>query len=65
MAYQGILKPQGEVHLLHEIVGTKIVGTKVHAPFAINQEVYVLPMENVLATKVCDPLNKLQLICWS
>ncbi|KAE9389558.1 P-loop containing nucleoside triphosphate hydrolase protein [Gymnopus androsaceus JB14] len=36
---------------LLEIDGAKLVGSKIKAPFAINPEVYVLPMENVLATK--------------
>ncbi|KAE9383077.1 Nucleotidylyl transferase [Gymnopus androsaceus JB14] len=34
-----------------KIDGAKLVGTKIKAPFAINPEVYVLPMENFLATK--------------
>ncbi|THH28181.1 hypothetical protein EUX98_g6001 [Antrodiella citrinella] len=51
MAYQGAIKPQGHVNQLVEIDGAKIVGTKINAPFALNPEVYVLPMETVLATK--------------
>ena len=53
MAFQGIITPRGEINQLLEIDGSKIVGTKIKAPFAIHPEVYVLPMENVLATKVC------------
>jgi leucyl-tRNA synthetase len=53
MAFQGIITPRGEITQLLEIDGSKIVGTKIKAPFAIHPEVYVLPMENVLATKVC------------
>jgi leucyl-tRNA synthetase len=53
MAFQGISTPRGNVDQLLEIDGTKIIGTKIKAPFAINPEVYVLPMDNVLATKVC------------
>ena len=53
MAFQGISTPRGNIDQLLEIDGSKIVGTKIKAPFAINPEVYVLPMDNVLATKVC------------
>ena len=56
MAFQGILTPRGNVNQLAEIDGSKIVGTKIKAPFAINPEVYVLPMDTVLATKVCCPI---------
>jgi leucyl-tRNA synthetase len=52
MAFQGILEKSGEVTQLAEIDGAKLVGTKIKAPFAIHPEVYVLPMDNVLATKV-------------
>ncbi|KAI5118474.1 hypothetical protein M0805_003735 [Coniferiporia weirii] len=51
MAFQGISEAPSEVKQLVEIDGAKLVGTKIKAPFAINPEVYVLPMENVLATK--------------
>lgn len=52
MAFQGIITPRGEINQLLDIDGSALVGTKIKAPFAINPEVYVLPMENVLATKV-------------
>lgn len=52
MAFQGTITPRGQIDKLAEIDGSKIVGTKVHAPFAINPHVYVLPMDNVLPTKV-------------
>ncbi len=52
MAYQGVFSPRGQIQQLLEIDGSKLVGTKIKAPFAINPEVYVLPMDNVLATKV-------------
>lgn len=52
MAFQGTSLPRGEVNQLAEIEGTKLVGTLVKAPFGINPEVYVLPMDNVLPTKV-------------
>ncbi|KAJ6614647.1 hypothetical protein B0H10DRAFT_2263133 [Mycena sp. CBHHK59/15] len=51
MAFQGISKTRGDIHQLLEIDGAKLVGTRVKAPFAINPEVYVLPMDNVLPTK--------------
>jgi leucyl-tRNA synthetase len=52
MAFQGTITPRGHIEKLAEIDGSKIVGTKIHAPFAINPQVYVLPMDNVLPTKV-------------
>ena len=52
MAFQGIITPRGHIDKLAEIDGSKIVGTRIHAPFAINPQVYVLPMDNVLPTKV-------------
>jgi leucyl-tRNA synthetase len=52
MAFQGIFDVRGQVNQLAEIEGSKLVGTKIHAPFSVYSEVYVLPMENVLATKV-------------
>ncbi|ESK89942.1 leucine-trna ligase [Moniliophthora roreri MCA 2997] len=51
MAFQGITSTRGAIDQLVAIDGTKLVGTKIKAPFAIHPEVYVLPMENVLATK--------------
>ncbi|KAJ8518730.1 hypothetical protein ONZ45_g4251 [Pleurotus djamor] len=51
MAFQGVFTPRGQYEKLLDIDGSKIVGTKIKAPFAINPEVYVLPMDNVLATK--------------
>lgn len=58
MAFQGISTPRGEVQQLLEIDGSKLVGTKVKAPFGINPVVYVLPMDNVLATKVTCSLYR-------
>ena len=52
MAFQGTITPRGHIEQLAELDGAKIVGTKIKAPYAINPEVYVLPMDNVLATKV-------------
>ena len=51
MAFQGALQSKGQVVQIAEIDGSKLVGTKIKAPFAIYPEVYVLPMDNVLATK--------------
>lgn len=51
MAFQGILAKRGEVETIATIKGSQLVGTKVRAPFAICDEVYVIPMETVLATK--------------
>lgn len=53
MAFQGTTAERGQVKQLAEIEGSKLVGTKVLAPFSLNPEVYVLPMDNVLPTKVC------------
>lgn len=52
MAFQGITQPRGSVHQLFELDGSALIGTKIKAPFGIHPEVHVLPMDNVLATKV-------------
>jgi hypothetical protein len=52
MAFQGVFTPRGEINQLLEVEGSKIIGTKIKAPFAISPEVYVLPMDNVLSNKV-------------
>jgi leucyl-tRNA synthetase len=52
MAFQGIIKPQGEPKKLTTLKGSDIIGTKINAPFSINPEVYILPMEGVLPSKV-------------
>ncbi|SPO26174.1 probable CDC60 - leucine--tRNA ligase, cytosolic [Ustilago trichophora] len=51
MAYQGITKERGEVKSLATVKGSQLIGTKIKAPFGLYPEVYVLPMETVLATK--------------
>ncbi|KZT05237.1 leucine-tRNA ligase [Laetiporus sulphureus 93-53] len=51
MAFQKTTAVPGQVQQLVEIEGSNLVGTKIKAPFSINYEVYVLPMDNVLATK--------------
>ena len=52
MTFQGIFDVRGQVNQLAELEGTAIVGTKINAPFSVYPEVYVLPMDNVLPTKV-------------
>lgn len=52
MAFQGESAKHGEVTQVAEISGANLVGTKIKAPYGIQPEVYVLPMENVLPTKV-------------
>jgi leucyl-tRNA synthetase len=52
MAYQGLLRTDDKVEKLGEVKGIDLVGTKIHAPLSVHQEVYLLPMDNVLATKV-------------
>lgn len=53
MAYQGILSREHRGHQsLLEVHGSDIIGSKVEPPFGVAKEVYVLPMEGVLATKV-------------
>ena len=59
MAFQGTSSTQHQVEQLFELEGSQIVGSRVKAPFAINPVVYVLPMDNVLATKVYIPLRTL------
>lgn len=51
MTFQGITATRGEILNLVEVPGASLVGTKVKAPYSIYPEVYVLPMDNVLATK--------------
>ncbi|KAF5345811.1 hypothetical protein D9756_010874 [Leucocoprinus leucothites] len=51
MAFQGITTPRGEVNQLLEIQGSQLIGSRIKAPLAVNPEVYVLPMDSVLATK--------------
>ncbi|KAJ2545736.1 cytosolic leucyl tRNA synthetase [Coemansia sp. RSA 1853] len=52
MAFQGLSPADGKVVQLGSISGQDIVGTKVNAPLSrYTDGVYMLPMENVLATK--------------
>jgi len=53
MAYQGTFdRPRGVFNRVSEVKGSELLGTKVCPPFGLQKEVYVLPMEGVLATKV-------------
>lgn len=56
MAFQGTTAKRGEVDCLATIKGSKLVGSKIHAPFGVYGEVYVLPMDSVIATKVRENL---------
>ncbi|GAO46196.1 hypothetical protein G7K_0433-t1 [Saitoella complicata NRRL Y-17804] len=51
MAFQGLSPERGVATQLGQIKGDVLVGTKVKAPLSVYEEVYVLPMETVLATK--------------
>lgn len=55
MTFQGIFHVRGQVNQLAELGGTEIVGSKIKAPYSVYPEVYVLPMDNVLPTKVPHP----------
>jgi hypothetical protein len=52
MTFQGIFDVRGQLNQLAELEGTAIVGAKIKAPFSVYPEVHVLPMDNVLPTKV-------------
>ncbi|KAK3951887.1 hypothetical protein QBC32DRAFT_153395 [Pseudoneurospora amorphoporcata] len=51
MAYQGIFEKEGVIEKAADVVGSDLVGTLVNAPLSVHKEVYVLPMDTVLATK--------------
>jgi leucyl-tRNA synthetase len=55
MAFQGTFStfmPRNQVNQLVEVRRADLIRTKIKVPFVIHPEVYVLPMESVLATKV-------------
>jgi leucyl-tRNA synthetase len=52
MAFQGLSPERSKIEQLMEIDGAVMVGTKIKASFELVPEVYVLHMDNVLATKV-------------
>jgi leucyl-tRNA synthetase len=51
MAYQGIFEKDGIPEKAADIKGSDLIGTLVHAPLSFHQQVRVLPMDTVLATK--------------
>lgn len=51
MCWQGFSQKKGVHVKLASVLGKALVGTKVHAPLSAYKDVYVLPMDNVLATK--------------
>jgi leucyl-tRNA synthetase len=51
MAFQGVTAERGQVDIVATVPGSALVGSKIRAPFALCDEVYVVPMETVLATK--------------
>ena len=52
MAFQGTFdRPRGVFDKVIDVNGADLIGTKASAPMGIAKEVYVLPMEGVLATK--------------
>ncbi|CAB4487625.1 leucine-tRNA ligase [Rhizophagus irregularis] len=51
MAFQGYSEDRGKVNQLAEVKGSVLIGTKVNAPLSKYEQVYILPMENVLQTK--------------
>lgn len=53
MAFQGTFASEkGVFNKVADVLGSDLLGTKVAPPFGLAKEVYVLPMEGVLATKV-------------
>jgi hypothetical protein len=53
MAFQGIFdRPRGVYNQVIAVQGADLLGTRIRPPFGLAEEVYVLPMEGVLATKV-------------
>jgi len=52
MAFQGLFEEEGKLKKLGEIKGIDVVGTKIKAPLSVYDQVWVLPMDGVLATKV-------------
>lgn len=53
MAFQGLLREEDKIEgFVGEVKGGELIGCKVGAPNSIYGEVWVLPMDTVLATKV-------------
>ena len=53
MAFQDQLLERGKYDKVADVKGSSLIGTKIKAPNGVNPEVYVLPMDGVLANKVC------------
>ncbi|KAJ2934558.1 hypothetical protein H1R20_g2543, partial [Candolleomyces eurysporus] len=51
MVFQGVITPWGNIEQLAKLVASIIVGTKIKVQLVVNPEAYVLPLDNVLATK--------------
>ncbi|KAJ9125914.1 hypothetical protein QFC24_002699 [Naganishia onofrii] len=51
MAFQGTFDDRGKLHKVAEVKGADLVGTKVNPPFGVIPEIYIVPMEGVLANK--------------
>ncbi|KAJ8585663.1 hypothetical protein M405DRAFT_865221 [Rhizopogon salebrosus TDB-379] len=51
MTFRGLSPERSKIEQLMEMDGAAMVGTKIKAPFGLVPEVYVLPMDNVLATE--------------
>jgi hypothetical protein len=53
MAFQGLLREEDKITgFVGDVKGSELIGCRVKAPNSIHGEVYVLPMDTVLATKV-------------
>jgi leucyl-tRNA synthetase len=51
MAFQGITSQRAKVDCIAKVQGSSLLGTLIKAPNAVHEQVYILPMETVLATK--------------
>ena len=51
MAFQDALLERGQVSKVADVKGSDLVGTRIKAPTSVHEEVYVLPMDGVSATK--------------
>ncbi|SSD59087.1 probable Leucine--tRNA ligase, cytoplasmic [Saccharomycodes ludwigii] len=62
MSYQKLTPKRGYYKPVITINGKKFIGTKIHAPLSVYEELRILPMETVIATKgtgvvTCVPSN--------
>ena len=62
MSYQKLTPARGHYAPVVKVLGKALVGTTIHAPLAVHQQLRILPMETVLATKgtgvvTCVPLD--------